>query len=256
MAELRFDDAHPFFDEAVQFTVLTASTFAVGLHAECDRTIGMLGDGINELHSQLDAGNTKARLSFNEPLQVPDYPHQIIWREPGFTDECILKLNDGLGKYLVGNGPKPRELEIVFQQIPPSDHAGVDSLYPPTPAGYEAIDRPIHTSLFETAFCYLVGGAFERHHDNLKAKYAAVSLWPVPLQFFRHLRNGCFHSNRFDIRQFKGKDQIDPCKPPKWHTFVMPSDAAMNGKKTLGENGFISATHILPLLYDMGPYVV
>ena len=30
----------------------------------------------------------------------------------------------------------------------------------------------------------------------------------------------------------------------------------MNGKKTLGENGFISATHILPLLYDMGPYVV
>ena len=234
--------------------MLTASTIAVGLHAECDRVIGMSGDSINELHSQLNAGNTTARLSFSGPLEVPDYPHEIIWREPGFTDECILKLNDGLGEYLLSNGPKPREFEIVFQQIPASDHDGADSLYPPTPAGYEAIDRRIHTALFETTFCYLVGGAFERHNHGLKTKYGAISLWPVPLQFFRHLRNGCFHSNRFNILQYKGKDQIDPCKPPKWHSFVMASDAAMNGKKTLGENGFISASHILPLLYDMSQY--
>ena len=73
-------------------------------------------------------------------------------------------------------------------------------------------------------------------------------MWPPEVQFFQHLRNGCFHGNRFDI----WPNKIDPSNPPAWHTYVIPTEADVNGQKVI--NGFFRLPHFLPFLYDMGAF--
>ena len=104
----------------------------------------------------------------------------------------------------------------------------------------------------------LIGGAYEKIKSGIVRRHTSnFSNWPVELQFFRHLRNGCFHGNHFDIRKKKVNgvwiDAIDPNAPPKWHLYTMPDDATMNGQQVVG--GFFPHNQVLPFLYQIGNIV-
>jgi len=84
--------------------------------------------------------------------------------------------------------------------------------------------------------CYLIGGAFEKLHGRIKSKYSKEwPSWPVELQYFRHLRNACFHGNLFSLAPYGNQTSaIDPSQPPSWHHFVMESDDAVKGTQAIG----------------------
>lgn len=256
---MQFDTNHPFFDDALQFVVLTVSTTAIGLHAECLRDIEKIVNAINDLQADLK-DNPNARMVQDTPYVVPDYPPYFIWRDVGFDHQCVMTVSDALITYLAYGGPPPTTIDFQYSLIPDCDLKGPDAPFPPAPKDATAVEGVIHTSLFETTICYIVGGAYERHKSTFASRDGGYRNWDTRLQFFRHMRNGCFHSNSFNILPERRKnqpprDQIDPSAPPEWQGFTMPSDAAMNGKKVLGENGFLSALHILPLLHDIGQLV-
>ena len=250
-------DDHPLFDECLQFYLLTLATFAVGLHVEAQKDALRFAELFNTLYSAFKAReDDKAKEVFVEitgEWDLPDYPPAIHLRSAGSNDDCVLHVAQALVDFARQGNNKPTSLRF---ELVPKVQAACDTIgLPEASEGFVAVDGAVPTTLFETVLAYLIGGSFERFKDHFQMKYGAVADWPKELQFFRHLRNGCFHRNEFRIDQHKGVDQIDPSNPPRWHTHVMPSDAAMNGKKVIGELAFFPPAHLLLLLDDMSTFV-
>jgi hypothetical protein len=249
---------HPFFDECLQLYLLNLATLAIGLHVETQKDAHRFAEIANTLFSAFEARKedkaNEISVTFAGEWDLPDYPESICWQSLDSKEDCLLHLSPFLVDFARWGENKPTSLGFAIVPTTQLVSNGQIEL-PAAPKGLLTVDGAVPTTLFETVLAYLVGGSFERFKGHFRTKYGASSDWPPELQFFRHLRNGCFHRNQFRIDQHGGKDQIDPSNPPRWHSYVMPSDVAMNSRKVIGQEAFFAAPHLLLLLDDMSRFV-
>lgn len=229
------DEQHPFYEEILQFKVSAISLEALLMASLIQKgASGGIAQNINIVPPE------------QVPLiELPDLRLEMHLAETGCMEECIVSTVATV-EYLVG--VKGRPVQLLFALRPWNGHMPDES----TISG--KLDAHIGPSL-ETVVCYLVGGAFERFKDHFRATYGNDDRrWPPELQFFRHLRNGCFHQNKFNmLKRRDGSAQIDPSNPPKWHSYIMTSDNLLAGHKVI--DGFFHIPHVLPLLHNMGNFV-
>lgn len=87
--------------------------------------------------------------------------------------------------------------------------------------------------------------AFQSIEGSLRGRLRRHLEWPPEAQYLRHLRNAASHGNEFRIT----KPGLDPDRPPRWRTSVMPSVDAMAGKQLFNE--FLRPGDIPVLLSDI-----
>jgi len=216
---------HPFYDEMLQFCVSLFSLQAV-----------------------LIVLVIRSALQRKQIPIMPDVNGDVQIDEVGCKQGCIINMA-AVNQYMTTAANRPARLS--FEMRPYFGALPID------PGVGRKLDTHTDESL-QTLTAYLVGGAFERQAVNFETKYGPRGQWNPELQFFRHLRNGCFHGNHFNIEPVLRKnkppqDQIDPMLPPKWGPYVMASDATMNTQTAM--NGFFKIPYLLQFLYDMGVYV-
>lgn len=227
-----------FFPEAFHFVVSLTGSNALLAHLAAQTTIRNLVAVVNSAHDRITGSVSDHPIS--EPFWVADKecPEQAdVYGLP----DCA--------NYLNSHGvSKPSEVRFVLRPFS-------GELPPPKEGEAEWKGRGTPIEEFLTSLCcYLIGGAYERSQADIKSRHGEdPSHWPVEIQFFRHLRNGCFHNNVFSIRPYQGKPQIDTSNPPMWHTYTMLSDTAMNGNIVV--NGFFRLPHFLPLMHDLSKII-
>ena len=95
-----------------------------------------------------------------------------------------------------------------------------------------------------------IGAAYQSIKGSLPAKFGKILAWPSEVQYLRHLRNATSHGNEFTIINVeKGIQGIDPDRPPRWRTSVMPTVGLMAGKQLFNE--FLRPGDIPVLLSDI-----
>lgn len=96
-----------------------------------------------------------------------------------------------------------------------------------------------------------IGSAYERVNSAIRIRYGRdVWKWPRELEYFRHVRNGCFHGNTFDLRPARLRSTaIDPLNPPSWRTSSLQDDTSVQGTIVLG--GVLNSGDIPILLGDI-----
>lgn len=86
-----------------------------------------------------------------------------------------------------------------------------------------------------------LGSAFERVKEVIETQYKKdADKWPREIDYLRHVRNGCFHGNKFNIdpkhsRLRHGcRSVIDPNSPPTWRSSCLADDQSVHNKAVLG----------------------
>lgn len=229
------NSTHRFFAEAFHFTVVLTGFNALMAHQAAQETIHQLVNTVNLAQRKPICGTVS-----DGPLSEP------YWlMDKDCEEQTDLYGIPAMGKYLGSHDViKPDSIDFIIRpfsgQIPTKGHDQTERRGRGTPL------EELMTSLC----CYLIGGAFERCKTDIKSAHGTnPSQWPTALQFFRHLRNGCFHKNTFNILPFRGSPSIDPSNPPSWHTYSMASDSNMNGQKAV--NGYFRIPHFLPFIHDI-----
>lgn len=251
---------HPFFEECLQLFLLGLANCAIGLHHEAIKDSSDFLDIVNKMYDAiLVSENAKAKsvaVSIAGEHELADYPEGMLWQALGCDVDCLMPLSQELVDFARSGENKPTELR--YSLIPSSIQLKSGRIeFPSPPIGFKAVDGATLSTLFVMSIAYAVGGAYERFKDQFNRKYGSDSSnWPVELQFFRHLRNGCFHRNQFSIRpKRKGQPQINSQSPPKWRNYVMASENAMNGRTVIGDDpAFFPIVQLLPFLDDMGQF--
>ena len=117
----------------------------------------------------------------------------------------------------------------------------VNMVRPQQPSG-----RRVGTmKLFEFLGQQTLGHSFEMAKSAIETKYGTdrKNNWPSELQFFYHIRNGCFHGNRFNIQN----NSISSVIPTIWRGKNI--DYSDNNRKVVGV--FLFPGDIVHLLYDI-----
>jgi hypothetical protein len=236
-------DTHPYYEEIFEFASMTVANMSILTNVAATKTIRELAEFTNEI---IKTGNTNAKGTINDHCMTKEISMSSA------SDDEVITLHDAdiLFLYLAGvNQKKPKE--IMYSVSNKENGNTQHKTCKDDRTSWKGADP---TKRFELLASYLIGGSFERYKSHFNSKYGNdPSLWHPELQFFRHLRNGCFHSNEFNITPYKGSPQIDPSSPPVWSNYIMKSDSDMNGKRVLG--GFLHLPQIIPFLNSMGKYV-
>jgi hypothetical protein len=235
------DASHIYFDELFEFSCMVVANMSVLMHAAATETIRNLVGCVNEM---VKTKSVAVSGHINDHAMTSSIPMQSAGSSAIVT---ILRINE-IFDYLTGAGKdKPSKLAYSVEASP-TQGALPPASNDPARTAWNGADP---AKRFEILTAYVIGGAFERRSSAIKAKYGHnPSAWPPAVQFFRHLRNGCFHSNAFNIRPHNGQPQIDPNHPPKWGSYTMASDSALNGRKAIG--GFFHMHQTIPFLDDIG----
>ncbi len=174
---------------------------------------------------------------------------------PATVDDSITHAAEGCPESLIYHDCR-RVLEQIRTGIPLLSELRFD-LVPFAPAhdprrqprGQLIGGPPRPHSAIDPLYMHAIGAKFEEYKSRIEQKHGRNPRgWPPLFQFFRLLRNGCFHRNRFNI--VSTTPQIDPSNPPRWHTLVMGDDGSMNGSEVVG--GFLKRPHVVPFLADIG----
>ena len=181
-------------------------------------------------------------------VDMPPLDKDITFADLSCPEMCVLENVSQIVRFIRNEVGQLGQLNFRLEPLPTSG----------LPIDTSNILGQLTTPWLTELSCYLVGGAFERYRDYFEFRYGKNKLiWNPEMQFFRHLRNGCFHGNTFNIEKFKQKgipiDQIDPSNPPRWRSYVMLSDKIMNGQKAI--DGFFFLPHVPAFLHDMSKHV-
>ena len=233
-------DDHRYFEELLEYSCMVVANAGVLMHAAASEGIRNLVQFINQM-VQLRSLDVHVEVSDHEMSE------SIRICSPSSQEVVILQDAPAFAAYMRSTGGiRPNRVSYTVEPRGPGDV--VDA---PPQEGRTVRTGGDPSRRFEMLTAYVVAGAFERSRSDIGSRYGTdPSLWPAELQFFRHLRNGCFHGNHFNIVPFRGRPQIDSANPPRWHTFLMHSDASMNGKKVVG--GFFHMHQVIPFLDDIG----
>ena len=245
MSNYQIDTHHPFFSEVLQFVIATTSmTLAIRQQVVEDAIHKVIAESRKMAHSF----NTAMPYNSLFIIDVPPLDKDITLVDLSCSEMCVLENVAQLTSFIRNESGQPDQLKFRLEPRPAKG----------LPTEKSNIQGQLTTPWVTDLSCYLLGGAFERYRDHYELIHGGDKLaWNPEMQFFRHLRNGCFHGNIFNIEQLRiGRqlvNQIDPANPPRWQSYVMPSDNAMNGQKAI--DGFCYLPHIPAFLYDMGKYV-
>jgi len=90
-----------------------------------------------------------------------------------------------------------------------------------------------------------IGGSYEKSKPIIESKFTGdrKNNWSEILQFFYHIRNGCFHDNKFNILP----NAISTNIPTRWRGQEI--DYTDNGKMVAME--YLLIADIVQLLYDV-----
>lgn len=96
-----------------------------------------------------------------------------------------------------------------------------------------------------------IGSAYERVISAIKAHYSGDPWkWPREVEYFHHVRNGCFHDNVFTLYpRGKRTTTIDPSRPPRWRTSLLVDDASVGGQAVFG--GVLGSGDVPVLIGDI-----
>lgn len=233
-------DTHPYYEEIFEFSSMVVANISLLMRAAATETIRELVKNVNIMSKMR---GTHMEGSINDHSMVKCIP----LASASSNEVVTLHKTDMLFDYLAGlNQEKPKE--IVYSIETKEENNKTDKQNSEENiTRWEGADP---TRRFELLVSYTVGGSFERYKSHFETKHGRdPSKWHPELQFFRHLRNGCFHSNNFNITY----PHIDPANPPVWRNYVMTSDGDMNGKKVLG--GFFHLPQTIPFLDSMNAYI-
>lgn len=233
------EDTHPFFDEIVQFHVSTLTFIPLILWPIIESKLGK--SKVKSTNPNRYDAQVKDRIH-DINIMLSRLPQSQVFTDSLCDEELIFDPRGAVVQLLDSNIKLPY-LIFALQPIDPQFKESNNSI----------LNNNLLNRSLETFSCYLLGGAFENKQKTIKSRYGKNLIdWPLELQFFYHLRNGCFHRNKFNITKDKhGKDKIQTSNPPKWHTYIMPSDAEMNHKgKAI--NDWFRLPHVLPFLHDIG----
>ena len=239
--------SHPYFLEVSQFAQMVVANVGSLMLVAATRTIHSLVHFVNTI---AETGNTNFSGHVNEHTMTP-----VITLKAANCPE-LIQLHDADVIHEFMTGQAASALDSIRYEIVAGRSLKTAETNGPARTKWTGSDP---TSRFETLTAYLVGGAFERNKALFVKNYGRnPKNWDPTLQFFRHLRNGCFHSNEFKITPLRhggrrGQPQIDPVHPPSWRSYVMPSDSAMNGQKVVG--GFFPVLMVFPFLDEIGRFV-
>jgi hypothetical protein len=247
-----FKPSHPYFEEALEYQILL-----VGIGSMMP--LRAANQKIIDLVSMIVRVNKNSNERIGGTIAISRFPPKLYLADGRESDIITLYNCHKVFDYISGQAAKPKSLRYSVKKNQLSPNASVQGrcgsgLPSPVPGMTKDTGANVHSTLkFVTA--NLIGGAFEKvKHRIVSSHTPNSSLWPVELQFFRHLRNGCFHGNQFDIRKKGGgRDAIDQDAPPKWHLYTMTDDASLNGQQVVG--GFFPNNQVLPFLYRMGNIV-
>lgn len=100
-------------------------------------------------------------------------------------------------------------------------------------------------SQMESWLKQMFGDSYERARPIIESKFGKdrKSTWPSIMQFAYHIRNGCFHGNRFNLQP----NSISIDIPTMWRDCQI--DYSANGKTVA--IGFFLPADFITLLYDM-----
>lgn len=228
------DKSHPFYPEMLQFFVSFTTLNSLLISAELYK-------------KQQDADKKLVETQEGKAVLVviPDLRMPLIIAEQACDEQCVIYPGDVID-YLLENLSPPSQLHFEMRPF-------VNKVFPKPEDVQIQVSNHMATSV-ETLVCYLIGGAFERYSAHFENTHGSDPKgWSPELQFFKYLRNACFHSNTFSFRPIRGVDRIDPTNPPQWHTYTMPSDLAMKGRKAIDE--YFLFPHVLPFLHRMAYFV-
>lgn len=237
-------DSHPYFSDMLQFAQIIVANLNSLMLMAASRTIHDLVDAIKEM---VKSGNPKITGQVNDHSMM----EAIYLADRRCPDAVKLHEADQIYGYMTGLRNEP--VDRICYELTPYTESEKNQPGRITREGSDPSRR------FQAIVAYLVGGAYERYKEYFENRYGKnPQNWDPQLQFFRHMRNGCFHSNTFNITPIhssgkRGQPQINTSNPPTWRNYVMISDTAMNGTKVIG--GFFHIHMTIPFLHDMGGFV-
>lgn len=230
-------DSHPFFQEILHFNIAVVTSMSTLVLRACQEQIIEMVDAIN--FAQNKGVKVSGKLAEHNILEI------IPLRSVSSDEELLIENARAIYSYLTTPKTKPPD-KLIFTLKTVSE----PWLSSP-PDGMIRREGPDPRVYFEFLSCSFIGGAYEKTKDEILSWYpGGFRSFPPIFQFFRLLRNGCFHKNKFSVNQIGGRPQIDPTASPSWHTYIMHSDNSIDGKQTVG--GIFKLIHVLPFLYDVG----
>ena len=235
---LTFQPSHPYFEEASEYVVLLVGLGSTLPLKASNEDVVKLANTINILLQNRQA-------NFCGKLELKTVPAKMTIYAGRKSDIITVYGCDNVFKYITDQSPKFRTVRFSVRKNP------LKPLPSPGTGQTRVTGSDVLSSLkFVTAS--LLGGAFERKKSVIETKFGSnTGRWPPELQFFYHIRNGCFHGNTFNIPpKRKGSPRIDPTNPPKWHLYTMPSDTVMNSQAVVG--GFFPHNQLLPFFHHIG----
>ena len=156
----------------------------------------------------------------------------------GIVVDSILRNTD---EVLLALGTGDVTCPLVYDE---ADASGVR-------AGQRPADYRVPPEVWQMITQVCIGSAFERVKSKINARYGRDPWqWPRELEYFLHVRNGCFHGNVFDQRPSgRRTTTINPLQPPRWRTSVLNDDLSVEGKPVWG--GVLGAGDVPILLGDI-----
>lgn len=213
--EYIIDGTHPFFRE-----ILVHYSAVLGFAAMIN--LGRSRDAVKQLEGIV---NRERRIpnNFTFPLDMPP-----VVRGAGFVCDSVLLNAQAIIEAIQGSAP----IVIRYEDADPTAPAVSSSI--PQPYSLHVKSPP---GLHYLAAQVSVGSAYESVKDNIERAYGCDPVsWPKVIEYFRHVRNGCFHHNSFSVRPHRGKSTaIDPANPPQWRSSTMTDDAFMNTRDVFGD---------------------
>lgn len=237
-------DTHPYYEEIFEFSSMVVANLSLLMHAAATNSIRELAGFVKTM---IETRKTDVEIKINDHPMMECIP----LASASSNEVVTLHKTDVLFAYLAGlKQEKPKEIVYSIEANGENKEAEKQN----SEESRVHLEGADPTKRFELLTAYIVGGSYERYKSHFQTKYGNdSSRWHPELQFFRHLRNGCFHSNVFNITPYRGNPQIDPANPPTWKNYVMTSDSDMNGKKVLG--GFFHLPQIIPFLDSMNAHI-
>lgn len=198
----------------------------------------------------------RAHVFFQEALQI--YAAAVLHTLVLTPGAPVLWIKDGDYRLEIND---LAEFEECFRRsILPDSFAVRPTFWTEWDPEQAALDRQMHPpnllvagELLNTTALFALNYAYESHREALVKAFGSVlpGRWPRDLQLFRHIRNGCSHGNKFDIRSNHDRTEpIDPAAPPEWELLSLPDRQSLNGKQVIGE--FLPISLVLPFLHDIG----
>ncbi len=239
LGKYTLSDADPLFAEMwdlfVALISLQATVALEAKHQSAERVITMLMKAIEVNGAAMQQTVSQGgRLALE--TSIVHFSDRILISEETCGDSLLIqKAMELLHKVSLPNQIRPSSL--TFEMI-------VTAPEPSTPPRHSVEGSPPKEYL-GNIWGYVIASAYEKNSDAIKLRHGKNHrIWPVALQFFRHIRNGIFHGGAFDINQ----GSIIPTSAPQWRHCTMPSEGAMNGRRVFE---FMMIHHIPLFMYDM-----